>query len=229
MTNIPLTGVFRVTCPYKKRGKTWAFGWHTGIDLVNDNKKIYGTCEGVVYHKGYDKSYGNYIVIRSKESDTYHWFCHLEKIKVIQGQHVSRGTIIGIMGNTGNSTGTHLHYEIRDFTNKYGETLDVASYMGIKNEVGTYNSRDYQIKDKKFERGSSVYIPCKFTGSIEGKYSLIELNNTQLWVYSYSLSANRDSIKATVCYEEEYKIRVEIESLLMNQRQFWVEKSEVIV
>lgn len=100
--------------------------------------------------------------------------------------------------------------------------------MGIKNEVGYYNTRDYQIKNKKFEQGSTVYIPCKFTGATEGKYSLIELNNTQLWVYSYSLSENRDSIKAVVCFEDEYKIMVEIESLLTSQRQFWVEKSEVI-
>lgn len=207
----------------------WAFGWHTGIDIVSDNKKVYGTCEGIVYRKGYDKSYGNYIVIRSKESDTYHWFCHLEKIKIIQGQHVSRGTVLGIMGNTGNSSGTHLHFEIRDYTNKYGETISPAKYMGVPNEIGHYNSRDFQIVNDSFKIGAKVYIPCKFTGAIEGKYSLVELNNTQMWVYSYTLSANRDSIKATICYVEDNKIMVEIESLLVSQKQFWVEKSEVIL
>ena len=228
MTNIPLTGIFKVTCPYKKEGKTWAFGWHTGIDLVNENRKVYGTCDGIVFNSGFDKHYGNFIVVHSKETDTFHWFCHLEKRKVKIGDYVSRGTIIGIMGNTGNSTGVHLHYEIRDYSNKYGQVLDVAKYMGIKNEVGYYNTRDYQIKDKKFKQGSIVQIPCKFTGSIEGKYSLIELNNTQLWAYSSSLSANKDTIRAVVCFEDEYKIMVEIEALLSNQRQFWIEKSDVI-
>ena len=206
----------------------WAFGWHTGIDIVSDNKKVYGTCDGIVYHKGYDKSYGNFIVIRSKESDTYHWFCHLAKINIIQGQHVSRGTVLGVMGDTGNANGVHLHYEIRDYTNKYGETISPAKYMGVPNEVGHYNSRDFQIVNDRFEIGAKVYIPCKFTGAIEGKYSLVELNNTQMWVYSYSLSANRDSIKATICYVEDNKIMVEIEALLTSQKQFWIDKSEVI-
>ena len=133
------------------------------------------------------------------------------------------------MGNTGNSSGVHLHFEIRDYTNKYGETINPAKYMGIINEIGTYNSKDYNIKADKFEKGSVVYVPCKFTGAIEGKYSLVELNNIQLWVYSYSLSVNRDSIKATICYVEDNKIMVEIESLLVSQKQFWIDKSEVIL
>lgn len=133
----------------------------------------------------------------------------------------------GIMGNTGNSSGTHLHFEIRDYSNKYGETINPAIYMGIINEVGIYNSKDYTINKSNFEKGSIVYIPCKFTGSVEGKYSLIELNNSQLWVYSDTLSENRDHIKAVICFAEDYKIMVEIESLLTSQKQFWVEKSEV--
>ena len=59
-TNIPLTGAFRVTCEYKRKGN-WAAGWHTGIDLVGD-EKIYSSCNGEVTKTGWDKSYGNYIV-----------------------------------------------------------------------------------------------------------------------------------------------------------------------
>ena len=46
-TNIPLTGNFKVTCEYKRKGN-WACGWHTGIDMVCDNDIIYGTCDGTV-------------------------------------------------------------------------------------------------------------------------------------------------------------------------------------
>lgn len=147
MTNIPLTGEFRVTCEYKRKG-SWAAGWHTGIDLVGD-EKIYATCDGEVVRTGYDKSYGNFIVVKDSATGKYHWYCHLSKINVIKGTKVSRTSRIGIMGSTGNSTGKHLHFEIRNSSNKYSDNSDPAEYMGIPNKVGTYNSKDYQIKEEK--------------------------------------------------------------------------------
>ena len=140
-----LRGIFKVTCEYKRKGK-WAAGWHTGIDLYSDNQRIYGTCNGIVSATGFDKSYGNYIVVKNLEVENYHWYCHLSEIYVTVGERVSRNTIIGKMGNTGNSTGTHLHFEIRQKCNCYGKTENVADYMGISNKVGTYNTRNYQIK-----------------------------------------------------------------------------------
>ncbi len=142
-TNIPLTGNFKVTCEYKRKGN-WAAGWHTGIDLVSDNTNIYSSCDGTVYKTGWDNSYGNYIVIKNSDGK-YHWFCHLSKINVSKGNKVTRTSVIGIMGSTGNSTGRHLHFEIRNTSNKYGDTSNPADYMGIPNKVGNYNSSNYQI------------------------------------------------------------------------------------
>ena len=123
----------------------YACGWHTGIDLVCDNKKIYATCDGVVTRTGYDKSYGNFIVIQDKTNGRYHWFCHLSKINVSRYAIVNRNSQIGIMGNTGHSTGTHLHYEIRSPQNVYADVFNPAEYMGIPNEKGTYDSNNYPV------------------------------------------------------------------------------------
>ena len=142
-TNIPLTGNFKVTCEYKRKGNC-AAGWHTGIDLVSDNTNIYSSCDGTVYKTGWDNSYGNYIVVKNSDGK-YHWFCHLSKINVSKGNKVTRTSVIGIMGSTGNSTGRHLHFEIRNTSNKYGDTSNPADYMGIPNKVGNYNSSNYQI------------------------------------------------------------------------------------
>lgn len=144
-TNIPLTGAFRVTCEYKRKGN-WAAGWHTGIDLVGD-EKIYSSCNGEVTKTGWDKSYGNYIVVKNDADGKYHWFCHLSKISVGAGDRVTRTTVIGIMGATGNATGKHLHFEIRNASNKYADNSNPADYMGIPNKVGSYNTSNYQIGD----------------------------------------------------------------------------------
>lgn len=64
-----------------------------------------------------------------------------------KGDIVSRVSLIGIMGATGNVTGTHLHYEIRNKSNKYGDDQNPATYMGIPNKVGTFESNDYQLKE----------------------------------------------------------------------------------
>ena len=142
-TNIPFTGRFKVTCEYGRKGN-WAAGRHTGIDLVGlSSKTVYATCDGTVSRTGFDKSYGNFVVVKATDG-YYHWFCHLARISVSTGQKVSRVSKVGIMGSTGNSTGPHTHYEIRTPENKYGKDINPAEFMGIPNTVGTYHSADYQ-------------------------------------------------------------------------------------
>lgn len=96
---------------------------------------------------GFDKSYGNFVVVKETGTDNYHWFCHLASIARKKGDTVNRASIIGIMGATGNVTGPHLHYEIRNASNKYGDDQNPATYMGIPNKVGIYESDDYQIRE----------------------------------------------------------------------------------
>ena len=118
----------------------------TGIDLVGlSSKTVYATCDGTVSRTGFDKSYGNFVVVKGNDG-YYHWFCHLARISVSTGQKVSRVTKVGIMGSTGNSTGPHTHYEIRTPENKYGKDINPATFMGLPNKVGTYHSSDYPQK-----------------------------------------------------------------------------------
>ena len=145
MTNLPITGIFNITCEYKRKGNLWSIGYHTGIDLTGSDT-IYATCDGVVSKTGYDKSYGNYIVIKNYADGNYHWFCHLEKIYVTVGTEVTRTKVIGLMGATGNVTGKHLHFEIRNKNNKYGDDLNPCNWLGIENKVASnLNSENYQL------------------------------------------------------------------------------------
>lgn len=147
-TKICFTGDFKVTCIYGKKGTTWKSGMHQGIDLVGiTNKKVYSICNGVVERAGYDKGgFGNYVRIKENGTENRIYLAHLEKIYVKVGQNVTYTTVVGLMGSTGNSTGPHTHVEIRQFQNGVAvKKLNPATYMGIPNKVGTYNSSNYQM------------------------------------------------------------------------------------
>lgn len=148
-TKLPFSGDFKVTCEYGRKGTAWASGMHQGIDLVGiTNKKVYAICPGVVERAGYDKGgFGNYVRIKEDGTENRIYLAHLDKIYVKVGQRLTYTTVVGLMGSTGNSTGPHTHVEIREFKNGVAvRKLNPATYMGIPNKVGTYNSANYQIK-----------------------------------------------------------------------------------
>jgi len=85
---------------------------HKGIDLAGWHKtEIYAPANGKVKRAGKNGSYGNYIEIDHLNGFTTR-YGHLYKIKVKEGEYVSENVVIGLMGNTGRSTSTHLHYEV---------------------------------------------------------------------------------------------------------------------
>lgn len=192
MTNLPFNGNFKVTCVYRKRG-SWKAGFHTGIDLVGlSSKDIYSVCDGVVIMAS--SSYGAYgkaIKIKDKNTGNIFLFAHLSKIYVKRGQQVNRTTKIGVMGNTGNSSGAHLHIEMRTSSDIYGIVLNIANYMGIPNALGNYNSKNYQLDQSKYKVGERVLfdIPILFTGSYEGDKMLVDSNGYQFWIHK-SVVAN---------------------------------------
>ena len=106
---------------------------HKGIDMdLGDNTPILASQSGTVEFADFGTSgsgfggYGNVIVINHHNG---YWtlYAHLSKMHVKKGDYVQRGQVIGIIGNTGNSTGTHLHFEIR--THFYGGQVNPLHYL----------------------------------------------------------------------------------------------------
>ena len=87
-------------------------GYHTGIDIVaNEGTSIVSSMEGIVELVSSEGDYGKHIKIRC--NNVYTLYAHCSKIFVKEGQIVAKGQKIAEVGNTGNSTGPHLHFEIR--------------------------------------------------------------------------------------------------------------------
>ncbi|GIQ69218.1 hypothetical protein DUZ99_12685 [Xylanibacillus composti] len=106
----------------------WSF--HSGIDIAGSHgSSVYTTADGVVTHAGYSRSEGYNVIINHSNGIKTHYM-HLSKITVEQGESVEKGDIIGQMGSTGRSTGTHLHYEV--IVN--GQSVDPKPYMKSSRE-----------------------------------------------------------------------------------------------
>lgn len=87
--------------------------FHTGIDFVEAKGiPVYATGSGIVIRKGYNPGYGNFIEIQHA-GGFRSFYSHLSKILVSVGDSVRMGKYIACVGNSGLTTGYHLHYEIR--------------------------------------------------------------------------------------------------------------------
>lgn len=106
---MPVKAAFRYSSGF---GPRWG-RMHQGVDLAGPvGTPIFSTAEGTVTFAGWQRGYGNVIKVQHALGIETR-YSHLSKIHVKQGQKVSRGARIGDMGNTGRSTGSHLHYEVR--------------------------------------------------------------------------------------------------------------------
>ena len=86
---------------------------HNGLDFgIVVGTPIKATMDGKVISAGWnEQGYGNLVIVENGAYRTY--YAHLSSIPVAVGDTVTAGSTIGLSGNTGNSTGPHLHYEIR--------------------------------------------------------------------------------------------------------------------
>jgi len=104
----------KITTAYHVPGKHWSVGYHTGVDFaVPAGTDVLAAADGVIANANWGSAYGTQIVQKLSDN-TYVIYAHLSKSLVKPGEKVKKGQHIGESGNTGNSTGAHLHFERRN-------------------------------------------------------------------------------------------------------------------
>ena len=118
----PLKSI-KVTSPYGYRRDpiTGKQSWHNGLDLRAKNEPAYSMMEGIVEKIGYDSRSGNYVTL--KHGNYHVSYCHLSSVIVGKGERVFSGTIVGVTGNTGRSTGCHLHLTCKKDGESFNPTI----------------------------------------------------------------------------------------------------------
>ena len=112
---------------------------HRGIDISNyrEGDPIVATADGQIVSMEFDHGgFGNNIIIRHKHG-FYTRYAHMRNFSVITGQRVQQGDIIGFVGNTGLSTGPHLHYEVHIGS----DVVDPYKYLNIRSSIARTNGR----------------------------------------------------------------------------------------
>jgi len=119
--NIEITSAFGLRQdPFKKVEKH-----HTGVDFRSETgTPVKATGDGLVIEASSNSRFGNKVII--KHDNKYQTlYAHMHELKVIEGQKVKKGEIIGTVGSTGASTAPHLHYEVI----KNGKSVDPENYL----------------------------------------------------------------------------------------------------
>ncbi|MBY6303054.1 M23 family metallopeptidase [Streptomyces clavuligerus] len=111
---------------YGESGVNW-MALHTGIDFpVPYGTNVFAATDGTIRTQ-YNTAYGNMIILTAPDG-TETWYCHLSSAKIRSGA-VKAGDVIGYAGNSGNSTGPHLHFEVRPGG---GSTIDPLAWLQSK-------------------------------------------------------------------------------------------------
>jgi murein DD-endopeptidase MepM/ murein hydrolase activator NlpD len=123
---LPLpAGSYRVSHNFGHCSYLWV-DCHTGEDLSAPyGTEIYSVARGVVTEAGYEGSYGNKTVV-TLEDGTEIWYCHQSGFVAEVGETVMPGQLLGYVGSTGNSTGSHLHIEVHPGA---GDAVDPVSAL----------------------------------------------------------------------------------------------------
>jgi len=119
----------KITTKYGKKGKMWSKGYHTGVDFaVPVGTDVVAVADGKIENASWGKAYGTALV--QKVEGGWVIYAHLSKTFVKAGDAIKAGEVIAKSGNTGNSSGPHLHFEYRDNIRwSAGKDIDPANIL----------------------------------------------------------------------------------------------------
>lgn len=129
----PVSGRFNISSGfgYRRDPISRQTRFHNGIDIpIVSGSRVLATGNGVVTQTGYDRFLGYFVIINHQES-FQSIYGHLSRIHVRAGDRVQQGQAIALSGNTGRSTGPHLHYQI----NYRGKPVDPVEVVKVLNEL----------------------------------------------------------------------------------------------
>ena len=124
-TELP-TSDYRLSAKFNQRGGNWSSGRHTGLDFAaRQGTRVRSVGAGKVVRAGWYGPYGKAVVIRHVDGKQT-LYAHLSRLGVKKGKRVDAGHKLGAVGSTGNSTGPHLHFEVRT---RKGKTVDPRAHL----------------------------------------------------------------------------------------------------
>ena len=140
---MPLNREISITSPYGTRMHP-IFGaskFHNGIDLAANYENVYSVLDGIVTETGWDNNGGgNYIKV--KHFDRFETaYLHLSEIYYRVGEFVKAGFIIAKSGNSGNSTGPHLHFSVKEFGQNINPTHFLNDLIKVNQLIATYYAK----------------------------------------------------------------------------------------
>ena len=197
---------------YRKNPNTGAEELHRGVDIaVPTGTFVYAAHDGTVTEATYDSYYGNYVVITDSKGYTTK-YAHMDSLNVSAGQSVKKGDNIGKSGNTGSSTGSHLHIECLyngEYYNPlfyfeageqtiYGETTG-GTGGGTSNVIPPESYDDVTVQTLMREANRYLGMPYTFGGTAPASF---DCSGFVCWVFSNSGVHNLPRTTAQGIYDQ---------------------------
>jgi murein DD-endopeptidase MepM/ murein hydrolase activator NlpD len=140
--------------------------FHKGLDFVAPRgTSVFAANDGKVIATGFNKYHGNWVLLKHGNGDKNTFYCHLGEKSVVKGQPIKRGYQVGTVGSTGDTTGPHLHFEVRD---QDGQLIDPESLYSLPIELDQkaiakekiYNSQRVFVDDLRRKKVQSHRKPA---------------------------------------------------------------------
>lgn len=169
----PIPGA-AVTTAYGIKGSMWKMrGYHTGQDYAQpEGTPIRAVAAGVVYDDGPGAAYGEYVQIDHGEYQTLYGHMRRGSKRVRVGQSVEAGQVIGEVGDTGNTTGPHLHFEVRKGK---GNPVNPTDFLKNGKALGQDALSAIDAKTGVTARGMSLAPNLTLSSSIGQDFVLSQL------------------------------------------------------